>query len=130
MNFFKIVSILTSLLFIFLFYQLFLNSDSFVIGLGLQSTASTSILSRRTSMFMLGLSILLFCSRNLSHSLARQYICLSTGITMLGLACMGSYELIMGTVNSSMMIAIFIEITLGTSFLIVFLRNRKAKIIQ
>lgn len=99
-------------------------------GLGLQPTDTVSILSRRTSMFMLGLSILLFCSRNLPHSSARQYVCLSTGITLLGLACMGSYELIMGTVNSSMLNAIIIEITLGTSFLIVFLRNRKAKIIQ
>jgi hypothetical protein len=81
-------------------------------------------------MFMLGLSILLFCSRNLPHSLARQFICLSTGITMLGLACMGSYELIMKTVNSSMLNAIIIEITLGASFLIVFFKNRKVKICQ
>jgi hypothetical protein len=59
--------------------------------------------------------------------MARQFICLSTGITMIGLACTGFYENIMGTVNSSIFIAITIETILGISFLIIFLKNRTTK---
>jgi hypothetical protein len=127
MNFFKIVSIVTSALFIYLFFQLLLNSESFVNDLGLQSGEATSILARRASIFMLGITLLMFGSRNLPHAKARQIICLSTGMTMLGLACMGSYEFIRGAVNSSMLKAIIIETTLGFSFLIVFFINRKGQ---
>jgi hypothetical protein len=124
MNSFKIVSIATSALFIFLFSQLLFNSDYFLIDLGLQSSDATSVLARRASIFMLGISILLFRSRNLPHSKARQYICLSTGITLIGLTCMGSYELTRGSVNSSILQAMIIEVVLGCSFLILLFKNR------
>jgi len=130
LNFYKIVSIATSLIFIYLFSELFFNSESFVLDIGLQPSETVSILCRRTSIFMLGLSILLFCSKNIQHSKARQFICLSTGITMIGLACSGSYELFRGTVNLSILQAIIIETTLGVSFLIIHFMNRKVKIIQ
>lgn len=130
MKFFKILSIVTSMLFVYLFSQLLFNSVSFINDLGLQATDTASILCQRTSMFMLGFSVLLFSSKNLPHSIARQNICLATGITMIGLACMGSYEFIKGTVDSSMLIAISLETTLGTSFLIVFFSHIKSNIIQ
>jgi hypothetical protein len=130
MNFFKIASIGTSLLFVFLFIQLFLTPASFVEGIGLQSSVATSVLCRRASMFMLGLSVLLFCSRKLPHSLARQSICLSTGVTMIGLACMGSFELIRGTVNSSIWTAIILETLSATLFWITSFKNLKTKSIQ
>ena len=130
MNFFKIVSGLTSALFVYLFFQLFFRSDSFVSDIGLQPSETVSILCRRTSIFMLGLSLLLFSARKLPHSSARQFICFSTAITMIGLGCMGSFELIRGTVNSSMLTAITIETVLGTSFLILFFKNIKTKTIQ
>jgi N-acetylmuramic acid 6-phosphate (MurNAc-6-P) etherase len=79
---------------------------------------------------MLGISILAFCSRNLPYSKARQSICLSIGITFIGLACTGSYELIIGTVNYSILTAIGIEIILGFSFLIILFINRKTTIVQ
>jgi hypothetical protein len=127
MNYFKIVSIATSAIFFYLFFQLLLNSNSFVNDLGLQSCETATILARRASIFMLGISILSFSSKNLPHSKARQFICLSIGITMLGLACTGSYELIMRTVNSSMFQAIIIEIVLGFSFLTILFMNSKIK---
>jgi hypothetical protein len=130
MNYFKILCIATSILFIYLFYQLFLNSDSFIKDLGLQPSETVSILCRRTSIFMLGISILLFCSKNLPLSNARQYICLSTGITMIGLACMGSYELMRGAVAFSILQAIVIETILGASFFIIFFKNKKNRVIQ
>jgi hypothetical protein len=129
LNLFKISSIATSVLFIYLFYQLFFDSYSFVKDLGLQPSETVAILCRRTAMFMLGLSILMFLSKNLPHSKARQFICLSTGITMLGLASMGSTELIRGTVNSSMLAAISIETIFGASFFILFFKKRRVAIV-
>lgn len=125
MNFFKIVSISTALLFAFLFTLLLFRSESFVNDLGLQAGVTSSILARRTSIFMLGITVLMFGSRNLSHSKARQIICMAIGFTMFGLACMGSYEFIRGTVNSSILTAMTIETTLAVSYGIVWFKNRK-----
>lgn len=130
MNFYKIVCIATSVLFIVLCLLLLFGSTSFVKDMGLEPSVATSVLAKRASMFMLGLSILLFCSRNLPHTNSRQFICLSTGVTMLGLACMGSYEHFMGTVNSSIITAVVIETILGLSFLAIFFKNRTVKNIQ
>ncbi len=130
MKFFKIVSIITSALFVYLFFIALFNPESFFEDVGLQSSETASIVARRTSMFMLGISILLAASINLSNSKVRQFICLATGITMLGLASMGSYELIRGSVNYSIFISITIETLLGGSFIIIFLSNLKSKLLK
>jgi len=123
-NFFKILSIITSVLFAYLFFLLHFNSESFLKDLGLQSSGTTLFLAKRVSIFMLGISVLMFCSKGLPHSKSRQIICFATGITMLGLSCMGTYELIEGNVNSSILTAIIIEIILAISFGIIIYSNR------
>ncbi len=123
MKLYRIATIGTSLLFIFLFIQLFLTPDAFVEDTGGQATIATSILCRRTSMFMLGLAILLFGVRKLEHSSVRQTICISTAITMTGLACLSSFELARGTVNNSMWTAIIIETISAILFWIVLFKN-------
>ncbi|MFO7597599.1 MAG: hypothetical protein R6W92_14820 [Desulfocurvibacter africanus] len=127
MKIYKIVCIATSILFIFLFFQLLFDSVSFVKDMGMQPSEATSVLAKRAAIFMLGLSILAFCAKSLPHSKARQYICLSTGSTLIGLACMGTYEHFMGTVNSSIFIAIAVETTLGLSFLAVLYSDKAAE---
>lgn len=126
-TFFKIISIATSLLFIYLFLQLFFMSDSFVKGLGLEPSIASLVLARRAAMFMLGVAVLMFASRNLPSSKVRQIICISTGITFLGLSCMGIYEFINGHVNSSIIIAITIETILWVSYGIVIIKDRKSE---
>jgi len=121
--FYKIVSIATSVLFIYLFVQLLFTPSSFIEGLGLEASEAGCILARRASMFMLGISVLMFGTRNLPHSKARQVICMATGITMFGLSCMGSYEFIKGTVNSSILIAIICETVLWVSFGIILFKK-------
>ena len=128
MKYFKIVSLLTSALFAYLFFLLLTDSGSFLKDIGLQSSTATFVLARRASMFMLGISVLLLGSSNVPHSKARQIICLSTAITMLGLACMGSMEYINGNLNASILPAIGIETLLGVSFGIIFFKNRNAGI--
>jgi hypothetical protein len=129
MKLYKIATIGTSLLFVFLFAQLFFTPVAFVEDTGVQATIATSILCRRTSIFMLGLALMLFGVRKLTHSSIRQTICISTAITMTGLACLSSFELIRGTVNNSMWTAIIIETISAFLFWIVFFKNMKAKTI-
>jgi len=124
-NFYKVLSILTSVLFVYLFFLLLLNSESLIIDVGLEPSVSSAFLAKRTSTFMLGISVLMFSSRNLLPSKARQNICLATGTTMLGLSIMGTYELVNGNINSSILPAILIELAVAISFGIIFYRNRK-----
>lgn len=126
MNFYKVVCIATSLLFVFLSMQLLFTPVAFASGMGLEPTAATSVLLRRAAMFMVGLAVLTFCARALQDLKARRCVCLSAAVTLLGLACMGSYERVMGTVNDSIFIAIGIESVLGLSFLMV-LRSKTDK---
>lgn len=125
MKLYKIATIGTSLLFVFLFAQLFFTPVAFVEGLGLEANLGTSILCRRASMFMIGLAILLFGAQRLEHSSARQTISFSTAITMTGLAALSSFEMVRGTVNNSIWIAIVIETISAVLFWIVFLKNIK-----
>jgi uncharacterized membrane protein len=120
---YKIVSVATSILFIYLFVQLLFMPTSFIKDLGLQPSEAGSVLARRASMFMLGISALMFGTRNLPYSKTRQTICMATGITLFGLSCVGSYEYIKGTVNSSILIAIICETILWVCFGIILLKK-------
>lgn len=124
MNFYKLTCVVTSILFVFLSLQLFFTPVAFVSDMGLEPSVATSVLLRRAAMFMVGLAVLTFCARSLQDLKARRCVCLSAAVTLLGLACMGTYEHLMGTVNESIFIAIGIESVLGLSFLGVFPRHR------
>ena len=130
MNYFKVVSTATAVLFAYLFAMCLFHSAGFVNDLGLLSSEASGILARRASMFMLGIAILAFGSRSLAPSSARQIICLAIGVPLLGLACLGSYELFRGTVNSSMLIAIGCETTLGFSYCAIHVANRNGRSAQ
>jgi len=100
-TFYKILCGFTAFLFAFLFLKLLLNSETFLIDLGLEPSESAKIITKRASIFMLGICVLMAGSIKLPHSKARQIICLSTAVSMFGLSILGSYELIKGTINSS-----------------------------
>jgi len=127
MNLYKIACIATSVLFVYLSFQLLFMSDEFVTDLGQQPSEATAILSRRAAMFMLGVSVLMFSSRNLPASKARQMICLATGTTLSGLNFMGWCEFFRGTVNNSIFVAITIETALWVSFAIILFKNKRIK---
>ena len=123
MKFYKCLCSATSVLFVFLALRLLLTPVEFAASVGLEPSVATSVLLRRAAMFMVGLAVLTFCARSLLDLQARRCVCLSTAVTMLGLACMGTYERLMGTVNASIFIAIGIESVLGLSFLLLLLRR-------
>ena len=123
MKFYKRLCSATSVLFVFLALRLLLTPVAFAASMGLEPSAATSVLLRRAAMFMVGLAVLTFCARSLQDLNARRCVCLSTAVTLLGLACMGTYERLMGTVNASIFIAIGIESVLGLAFLMVLMRR-------
>lgn len=124
LRFYKIICVITSLVFIYSFSQHLFISDSFLNDLGLTASNATSFLAHRLSVFPLGLAVLLFLVKNLSHSKCRQYICISMGFLFLSYACIGGYELIIGSVNKYMLVPIVLEAFLGISFLSIFFNNR------
>jgi len=113
-----------------LFFQLLLTPESFLSGVGLTPSEAAVVITRRASIFMLGLAVLLIGSFRLKHSNGRQAICLSVGITMLGLACMSYYEFNKGTLSTAIIPAICIETAFGLSFLTLFFLNLKRKLNQ
>jgi len=115
-SFYKVLTILTSVLFVYLFSLLFFRSDSFVLDIGLEPSLTSMVIARRVAMFMLGIAVLTFCSRNLESSNARKIICQFLCITLLGLSCMGTYEYVIGNINSSIFTAIIIETILWISY--------------
>lgn len=125
--FYKIVTTATSLLFIYLTVQLLFASDAFVQDMGMQPSAATAVLAKRAAMFMVGISIMMFASRNLPYSHARRIICLATGVTLFGLSIMGTYELIRGTVNHTIIVAITIETILWMSFGFILLKDNPSE---
>jgi hypothetical protein len=125
-NYYKILSLATALLFVFLSIQLLFMTDSFISDLGLQSSEATSVLGRRAAMFMLGIAVLMFGSRNFLQSEARQLICLSTGVSLFGLSLVGLFEYFRGTVNSSIFVAIGIETVLWVAFGLLYLKGKRS----
>jgi len=124
--FYKILSIATSALFMHLFSLLFFNSDSFITDIGLEPNIASLVIARRAAIFMLGIAVLMFASRNLKSSQTRQIICLFMTITLLGLSCMGTFEFMNQNVNSSIIVSIVIETILWLSFGFVMIKDRKA----
>ena len=126
MKFYKIVSLMTAAAFVYSFFQHILNSGA-IIDMGLQTTIATEFIAQRMSIFPLGVAVLLLLSKNLPHSKARQNICISLAVLLLGYAGLGIYAFITRTVNSNIFIPITLEIILGVSYLLIFLINRKKK---
>lgn len=129
-SFYKLLCIGTSILFIYLFILLFFRSDTFITDIGLEPSLASLVLARRAAMFILGISVLTFASRNLLPSKERQIICLTIAIILFGLSCMGTYEFIQGHINSSIIPPIVIETILWLSFGGVVLLDKKHEIAE
>jgi len=127
---YRITITLCTALFIVLFFQLLLTPESFLSGVGLSPNESAAVITRRASIFMLGLAVLLIGSFRLKTSHARRGICLALGITMIGLACMSYYEYNKGILSSAIIPALFIETAFGLLFFTLFFMNLKSKLNQ
>ena len=125
MKAYRILNVITSILFAYLFSLLMFSPQSFIEDVGLVPDTASLVIIRRAAIFMLGLVVLLFSSQKLKPGKELQLISLATAVTLCGLATMGIYEFTKGSVNASIIQAIVIESILGLSYIVVFMANRK-----
>ncbi len=124
MNVYKIVSLFTSALFLYLFFVALFDPASFFMDVGVEAGEAAYFIARRASMFMLGITVLLFSARNLQPSSARQSIIGATAVTMSGLAIMGMYEFVRGFVDEGIFMAIIIESIVAIINIVLFVKFR------
>lgn len=123
---YRIMSYITTLLYLFLFVSLLSDPHSFLQGLGIEGTESAYFLARRASMLMLGFAAVSFFGRNAPSSIARQAITLSIAVSMAGLCCMSSFEYARGFANSSILTPAIIELALAVVYFLLWLSNKHA----
>lgn len=116
LNKFKVMSVITSALYFYLFITLLLFPESLCKGFGIVGNESVYFIARRASMLMLGFSVLLFLLRNMNRSIVRQAVAFSISLNMAGFALLGTFELIRGFVETSILSAILIEILVAVVY--------------
>lgn len=88
---FKWLSLLTGLLYLWLFYQLLVTPDQILPSFGVEADVHTTFLARRISVLMLGFSVLLFLAAWLPQSKARAVIAAAVAVNMAGFAVNSFY---------------------------------------
>lgn len=122
---FKVISLLTSLLYFHLFIKLLFFPESLCNGFGVTGNESAYFLARRASMLMMGFSVLLFLLRNIPPSAVRQAISFSVGLNMTGFAIMGFFELMRGFVKTSILGVIAVEVLIAAIYFTFLLSDRR-----
>jgi cation transporter-like permease len=106
---YKLVNGFTAFLCLYLFAMTLCTPRSFPADVGLRGNEASDFLSRRASMFLLGISVLAFQSRRAIPSIARQAIVLSIATTMGGLAVLGFVEFLRGSATATIFGPVCIE---------------------
>ncbi len=125
LNKFKVMSVLTSALYFYLFILSLLFPESLCNDFGITGNESFYFSARRASMLMLGFSVLLFLVRNSPPSIVRQAIAISISLNMVGFALSGSFELIRGFIKTSVLGVIVIEFLIATIYFTFFISDRR-----
>lgn len=113
---FKVVSLLGSALFLWLFYSLLFTPASICEGFGIPASEPLFVIARRTSALMLGFAVLLFLARNAPPSAARRAISAAAAAAFAGFAILGSYEILRGVMKRSVWMVVAIEVAFAASF--------------
>jgi hypothetical protein len=126
---YNIASIITAVLFMLLFAQIFFTIESFLASLGLEASVEAKVLLKRAGVLMLGLSTLMLFVRKVKEPQLRINISLANCIIFLGMSILGTYELLLGNVSKGMLLPIIIEFVLFLLFsaVIAFERNTQMK---
>lgn len=106
---YRILGWVTAVLFFYLFVSALVFSRAFVADLGIELNESVFFLCRRGAMLLLVISLVAFFARNAPHSSARQAILLAVGLSLAGLAGLGTFEFLRGFVNTSIFVPVAIE---------------------
>lgn len=121
---FKCLSVCTSFVAMLLCFVLIIHPDILFMLFGIEKENAGIFIGRRTAMLFLGLSVLTWCARNTAHSNARQAICLSIALSMLGLALLGIFEYLSGTASIGILLAIVTEVTFALLYFKIWLHYK------
>ncbi|HGO5330324.1 hypothetical protein [Klebsiella oxytoca] len=115
---FSRLAILASVLFFILATVWMIFPEQLLALWGIESTPGTNVLGRRSAAFFAGTGAMYVLARNAEPSPTRY--ALATGISTISfmLAVSGLFEWYKGHVNGQILFAVFIELLLGTAFLL------------
>jgi len=115
-NSFRIISLLTAALYVFLFVSLFFFPDSIMEGAGIQGGEMAYFMARRTSMLMLSFAVLLILVSGAERSRLRAIIGLIVAFNMTGFASTGISEYALGRIDSHIRVSVCVELTVSALF--------------
>ncbi|ATO31871.1 hypothetical protein DZA65_00905 [Dickeya dianthicola] len=121
---FSQLAILTSVLFFILASLWLFFPEQLLTQWGIEPTAGTGVISRRSAAFFAGIGVMCLFARNAEPSLTRYALAAGISTISLFLAVLGIVEWREGHVNGRIFFAVFIELFLGIAFL---LSNRAVK---
>jgi len=122
---FSRLAILASVLFFILATVWMIFPEQLLALWGIESSPGTDVLGRRSAAFFAGAGAMCVLARNAESSPTRY--ALATGISTISfmLAVSGLFEWYKGHVNGHILFAVFIELLLGTAFLLSNIGTRK-----
>lgn len=121
---FSQLAIVTSVVFFILATLWMFFPEQFLTQWGIEPTPGTGVISRRCAAFFAGVGVMCLLARNAELSPARYALAAGISTISLILAVLGIVEWREGHVNGQILFAVFIELFLGTAFL---LSNRAVK---
>lgn len=125
LSFYKL-SVLTSILFVFLASILMFVPDKMLTGWGVELTIASGLLARRIAALYTGLAVMFFMVRNAEHSTTRAALIYGMITSCMILALLGVYEFSTGHATSGILSAVFIEVVLSLLFMIVCCSGSKS----
>ncbi len=113
------LSVLTSILFLFLAFIWMFAPIQLLSGWGVELTTAVGLIGRRAAALYAGIAVMFFIARNAEPSTARTALIYGMITACMILACLGVYELAMGHATRGILPAVFIEIVLSLLFIVV-----------
>ena len=82
----------------------------------IDSTTGSDVMSRRAAMLFLGLAVIVYRTRDATDAAARRTVCTAIICTMGGLALVGFFDYMRGTVGIGIWLAIVVEVVMVAGF--------------
>lgn len=113
---YNFVSKLAAILCFTLFICLLLAPDLIYWVFGLVGNDVSDLMARRAATLFLGVSVIIFLSRNAPQSQLRQNLCVGLAVMMAALAAVGMFEFFRGAVGAGIWLAITTEIAFAAAY--------------
>ena len=120
---FKIMSVLTATLYLYLFLSMLLYPETVSRDFGIAGTEAVCFLVRRASSLMLGFAVLLLLARNESASGPRRMVSLVVSLNMAGFAVSSAHGLLGDYVGISLLAPMLIETVVAGVYLYFWLSD-------